>query len=132
MAEGGILTLVSIDRDGCVRLASNGPITANGSHLLSKNPLETLLGVTWFSNRVIIDFSRTDFIDSAAIGWLIGSAREFRVRGGRIAVHSVTPRVRQMLNILKIGQLVPLLSDEEAARRFVTEGTTANPLAVGA
>jgi anti-anti-sigma factor len=129
VADSGILNLVSIDRDGCVRLASNGPITANGAiaangtHFLSKNPLETLLGVTWFSNRVIVDFSRTDFIDSAAIGWLIGTAREFRVRGGRFAIHSVTPRVRQMLNILKIGQLVPLLTDEEAARRFVTEGT---------
>jgi anti-anti-sigma factor len=131
VADSGILSLVSIDRDGCVRLASNGSITATGAHFLDKNPLEALLGVTWFSNRVIVDFSRTDFIDSAAIGWLIGSAREFRLRGGRIAVHSVTPRVRQMLNLLKIGQLVPLLADEETARRFVTEGT-ANLVAVGA
>ena len=131
MADSGILNLVSIDRDGCVRVASNGPIASNGAHFLSKNPLETLLGVTWFSNRVVVDFSKTDFIDSAAIGWLIGTAREFRVRGGRFAIHSATPRVLQMLNILKIGQLVPLLADEQAARRFVTEGTT-NLVAVGA
>ena len=132
MADSGILSLVSIDRDGCVRLASNGSIAACAGQLLDKNPLETLLGVTWFSNRVMIDFSRTDFIDSAAIGWLIGSAREFRLRGGRMAIHSVTPRVRQMLNLLKIGQLVPLLADEDAARRFVSEGTTTNYIAVGA
>jgi anti-anti-sigma factor len=132
VADSGILTLVSIDRDGCVRLASNGSIAACAAHFLDKNPLETLLGVTWFSNRVMIDFSRTDFIDSAAIGWLIGSAREFRLRGGRMAIHSVTPRVRQMLNLLKIGQLVPLLADEDAARQFVSEGMTTNYIAVGA
>lgn len=131
MAENGILSLISIDNDGCIRVASTGSITGVGAHFLGKNPLETLLGVTWFSNRVMIDLSKTDFIDSAAIGWLIGSAREYRVRGGRMAVHSVTPRVRQMLNLLKIGQLVPLLPDEASARRFVLEGA-ANLSAVGA
>lgn len=122
MAENGILSLVSIDPDGCIRVAANGSVTSAGAHFLGKNPLESLLGVTWFSNRVLIDLSKTDFIDSAAIGWLIGSAREFRQRGGRMAVHSVTPRVKQMLNLLKIGQLVPLLPDEAAARRFANEG----------
>jgi anti-anti-sigma factor len=116
------LNLVSIEQDGCIRIASAGPITAADAHFLGKNPLETVLGATWANNRVLLDLSRTDFIDSAAIGWLIATAKEFARRGGRLAVHSVTPRVRQMLSLLRIGQLVPLLSDEEAARRFVSGG----------
>ncbi|HEX4796398.1 MAG TPA: STAS domain-containing protein [Humisphaera sp.] len=131
MAENGILNLVTIDKDGCIHVASSGSVTAAEAHFLGKNPLETILGASWSANRVLIDFSRTDFIDSSAIGWLINSAREFRVRGGRLAVHSVTPRVRQMLNLLKIGQLVPLLADEQEAKRFVSEGASA-PMALSA
>ena len=123
MAENGILNLVAIDKDGCIHVATSGSVTAAEAHFLGKNPLETILGATWPVNRVLVDFSKTDFIDSSAIGWLINSAREFRLRGGRLAVHSVTPRVRQMLNLLKIGQLVPLLADEQGSPSgFVSEG----------
>ena len=131
MADNEILTLVSIDKDGCIRVASAGTLTAAGAHPLGKNPLETLLGVTWGTNRVLLDLSKTDFIDSAAIGWLISCVKETRIRGGRFAVHSVSPRVRQMLNLLKVGQLVPLLADETAARRFVL-GQSESPLSVPA
>jgi anti-anti-sigma factor len=125
VADNTILSLVSIEKEGYIRVAANGSITASVAHFLGKNPLETVLGATWANNRVLIDLSQTDFIDSAAIGWLIATAKEFGRKGGRLAVHSVTPRVRQMLNLLKIGQLVPLLSDEESARRFVTGGAPA-------
>jgi anti-anti-sigma factor len=119
VADNSILNLVSIEQDGCIRVASSGSITAAAAHFLGKNPLESILGATWSANRVLIDMSRTDFIDSAAIGWLIATAREFSRRGGRLAVHSVTPRVRQMLYLMKIVQLVPLLSDVVSARRFI-------------
>jgi anti-anti-sigma factor len=119
VAENPILSVVSIEKDGYIRLASTGSITAAGAHFLGNNPLESVLGATWSANRVLLDLSQTDFIDSAAIGWLIQSAKEFSRNGGKLAVHSLTPRVRQMLNLLKIGQLVALLSDEEAALQFI-------------
>ncbi len=132
MADNSILSVVSIEKGGYIRLASTGPITASGAHFLGNNPLESTLGAAWSVNRVLVDLSQTDFIDSAAIGWLIQSAREFTRNGGKFAVHSVTPRVRQMLNLLKIGQLVPILSDEEAALRFVNGQAPAQALAASA
>ncbi len=64
----------------------------------------------------MLDFSKVQFIDSSAIGWLIQSAREFKARGGGLVVHSIVPRVRQMFDMLKIGFIVPLVIDEAAAR----------------
>ena len=35
-----------------------------------KNPLRKLLWLTWFTNLVLLNLDRTDYIDSSAIGWL--------------------------------------------------------------
>jgi anti-anti-sigma factor len=111
------LRLLAI-QSGCACVATTGDITVLDIDPLKKNPLELLLGDGWASGRVLLDLRRTHFIDSAAIGWLITSHREFRSRGGVLAVHSIDPRVLRMLELLKVGQFIKLFSDEPAARQF--------------
>src|SRR4051794_20766420 len=82
------LNLVSIDKDGIIRASVDGPITYEGV-LGEKNPMATLLGENWFTNRVILDLAKTHFIDSAAIGWLISTNKEFKNKGGALVVHSI-------------------------------------------
>ncbi|HXE54777.1 MAG TPA: STAS domain-containing protein [Tepidisphaeraceae bacterium] len=120
MSESAILSLVSVEKDGCIRVASQGDITASEAPLGGKNPFESLLGDNWAGNRVVLDLSRTDFLDSMAIAWLIASAKQFRAVGGSFAVHSICPRARQMLDLLKIGRVVPIVPDEAAARKFIS------------
>ena len=120
MNEGAPLSLVSIDKDGCIRVASSGNLTSANISFSSKNPLESVLGATWSGNRVILDLAKTDFMDSTAIAWLIATTKQFRSSGGSIAIHSVAPRARQMLDILKIGKVIPLVANEAAARQFLT------------
>ena len=114
------LSLVSIDKDGCIRVASTGNLTAANINFTPKNPIESVLGTTWSGNRVILDLAQTDFMDSTAIAWLIATTKQFRTSGGSIAIHSVAPRVRQMLDILKIGKVIPIVANEAAARQFLT------------
>ena len=120
MNESAPLSLVSIDKDGCIRVASTGNLTSANISFGSKNPLESVLGANWSSNRVVIDLAKTDFMDSTAIAWLIATTKQFRSSGGSIAIHSVAPRARQMLDILKIGKVIPLVANEAAARQFLT------------
>jgi anti-anti-sigma factor len=120
MNDGAPLSLVSIDKDGCIRVASSGNLTSANISFSSKNPLESVLGATWSGNRVILDLAKTDFMDSTAIAWLIATTKQFRSSGGSIAIHSVAPRARQMLDILKIGKVIPLVANEAAARQFLT------------
>jgi anti-anti-sigma factor len=120
MNDSAPLSLVSIDKDGCIRVASSGNLTAGNISLTPKNPLESVLGATWSGNRVIVDLSKTDFMDSTGIAWLIATTRQFRTSGGSIAIHSVAPRARQMLDILKIGKVIPIVTNEAAARQFLT------------
>src|SRR5690349_3731289 len=125
MNDSAPLSLVSIDKDGCIRVASSGNLTAVNINLSQKNPLESVLGATWSGNRVILDLSKTDFMDSTAIAWLITTTKQFRTSGGSIAIHSVAPRARQMLDILKIGKVIPIVANEAAARQFLTGAVAA-------
>jgi anti-anti-sigma factor len=111
------LNLVSIDKDGIIRVAVDGPITYEGV-LSEKNPMASLLGENWFTNRVILDLAKTHFIDSAAIGWLISTHKEFKNKGGALVVHSIRPPVRQVLDLLKVGKVMGLAENEAVAREM--------------
>jgi anti-anti-sigma factor len=125
MNENPIVSLVSVEKDGCIRVASRGNITAAEMTLGPRNPLEALVGENWPCNRIILDLSKTDFIDSTAIAWLISTSKQFRANGGSFAIHSIVPRVRQMLDLLKIGRIIPIVSDENAARKMFSGGHAA-------
>lgn len=110
------LSLVSIDPAGFVRVATDGNITSSDLSLDEKNPMATILGDNWRTHRVLLDLGRTDFIDSSAIGWLIETNKGFREGGGKLVVHSLKPRVRQVMDLLKIDRALNLAGDEPSAK----------------
>ena len=115
------LSLVSIEKDGLIRVASEGNITSADFQADGPNPLAALLGQTWSSNRVLLNFEKTNYIDSTAIGWLISCHKEFKANGGRFIVYAIQPQVRQVLDLLKIGKVVPLVENESEARALALE-----------
>jgi len=108
------ISLVSIEKEGLIRVATDGNITSNDFHADGKNPLEQVMGLTWSTNKVLLDMDKTNYIDSTAIGWLISCHKEFKNKGGVFVVHSVQPAVRQVLDLLKIGKVVPIVENEAA------------------
>ncbi len=109
-------TLVSIEKQGIIHVAIDGSLTAADIDPNGKNPLETLLGLTWNSNRVMVNFAKTNYMDSCAIGWLIGTNRALRDGGGKLVIYSVQSAVRQIMDVLKIGKAVAIADNEESAR----------------
>jgi len=110
------LTLQEIDKTGIVKLVAEGDITIRDFAGGVKNPLESTLGVNWASNRVLLGLDKIAFIDSSAIGWLIDCQRKFSEKGGKMVLHSVTPRVRDILDLLQMRQVLNLADNEAAAR----------------
>jgi anti-anti-sigma factor len=116
--------MVSIEKGGLIRVAAEGAVTSDDFEDPNDNPLIKLLGQTWANNHLLLDLSQVTYIDSSAIGWLIGSSRAFKSGGGKFVVHSIQPAVRQILDMLRIGQVVPLASDEAAARALLNGAPT--------
>jgi stage II sporulation protein AA (anti-sigma F factor antagonist) len=64
---------------------------------------------------VLLDLRAVPFLDSSAIGWLMNTRRELERGGGLIVLHSIQPRVRQVLDLLRVGKALPLVDNEAAA-----------------
>ncbi len=114
-------TVVSIEKQGVVHVATTDNLTAADVDPAGKNPLESLLGVTWSNNRVLINFGKTSYVDSCAIGWLIATNRAIREGGGKLAIYNVQPAVRQLMDTLKIGKAVTIADSETKARASLVE-----------
>ena len=109
------LQLVSIEKDGLVKIATQGNITSADLDSAGPNPIEQILGKNWQRSRVLLDMGDTQYIDSSAIGWMIGTSKQLKDGGGGLTVYGVQPAVRQVLDLLKVGRVVPIVEDEQAA-----------------
>lgn len=116
------IQLISIGQDGIARLAVDGNATAaDFLGLGGKNPIESVLGPNWSTFRILIDMSKVAYIDSSAIGWLINSQKQLKERSGALALFGVQQSVRQVLEMLRIGRVVPFADTEVSAREAIDQ-----------
>jgi anti-anti-sigma factor len=114
------LSLVSIEKAGYVKLATEGDITsADFLEAREKNPLEAVLGASWASNNILLNLSKSAFIDSSAIGWLLETNRKLQQSGGKLVPHSAQPRVCELFDLLKLRRVLNLKDDEKSAQDFL-------------
>ena len=55
---------------------------------------------------LVFDFSKTDFMDSAGIGMLLGRYKEMAAMGGTVYVRNVSPRVKRILEMSGICRII--------------------------
>ena len=113
------LNVVSIQNE-LVRVQAEGDITCQDFTANGKNPFEGVLGSRWAAHRVLVDMRAVPFLDSSAIGWFMTSRRDFERGGGLVVLHSIQPRVRQILDLLRVGKALPLVDNEAAALTVVS------------
>lgn len=56
--------------------------------------------------ELVLDFSRTEFMDSSGIGVVIGRSKTMRFRGGSIAATGISKRVDTILRSAGLYQLL--------------------------
>ena len=116
------LSLVAIEKEGLVKLAAAGSITAANFDPSGKNPLERILGQNWASFRVLLDMKETTYVASSAIGWLIGSNKGFKQQGGALVIHDVPAAIKQMLDLLHVGKVIAIAPSAAEAREMAMGG----------
>jgi stage II sporulation protein AA (anti-sigma F factor antagonist) len=108
------LNVVSIEKE-LVRIQAEGEISSHDFTADGRNPIEAVLGSRWATHQVLLDMRAVPFLDSSAVGWLMTTRRELERGGGLIVLHSIQPRVRQILDLLRVGKALPLVDGEPAA-----------------
>lgn len=114
------MALQSIDKGGFVLVRAEGTITAVDFHTQKQNPFESVLGPAWSTTKVLLDMKPVSFIDSSAIGWLIDANKQFKAQGGKLVLHSIQPKVRQVLDLLHLGKALTMTDGETAGRQAMT------------
>jgi anti-sigma B factor antagonist len=91
---------------GCRLVAPAGEVDAHTAPDLRRCLQETLedAGVS----RLVIDLSATTFLDSSALGVLVGALKLMRSRGGRLDVVMPAPALRRIFEITALDRVLPL------------------------
>jgi anti-sigma B factor antagonist len=65
--------------------------------------------------NVIVDLSKTTFIDSMTLGVLLGAVKRLRPRGGQLRVICVDPSIRKIFEITLLDRVFSLHPTREQA-----------------
>lgn len=65
--------------------------------------------------RLVVDLTETTFLDSTALGVLIGAVKRLRSREGALVIVNVDPNIAKTFEITGLDQIFTILSERDAA-----------------
>ncbi|MDP9401155.1 MAG: STAS domain-containing protein [Actinomycetota bacterium] len=71
--------------------------------------------------RVVVDLTETTFLDSTALGVLIGAVKRLRSNEGSLAIVNVDRNIQKTFEITGLDQIFALLPSRDEALRAVDE-----------
>jgi anti-anti-sigma factor len=93
-------------RPGAVVVAPIGDLD-----VYSAEPLrEALTGLSAEAtdDAVVVDLAGSDFIDSSALGVLVGTMKRLEQAGRRLAIASSKPHLVKVLTITRLAEVIPV------------------------
>jgi len=71
---------------------------------------------------LVMSFRNIDFMDSSALGLILGRYRTMSQHQGRMALCEVNPSLRKIFELSGILKILPLFDSEVQALQYVKEG----------
>ncbi len=109
------------EREGITCVGIAGRITYS-----TLEPGQDPLVAQWadiYSRRLEFDLSETEYVDSTGVSWLLTCHKKCREAGGKLVLHSMHPMVKQVLQVLRLDQVMHLADNAEKARADLNEVT---------
>jgi len=72
-------------------------------------------GVVPPGRPVVVDLSEVSFVSSMGLRMIIGTARALRARGAAMALYGAQPLVRETLDHVALGEIIPIAETEADA-----------------
>jgi CheY-like chemotaxis protein/anti-sigma regulatory factor (Ser/Thr protein kinase)/anti-anti-sigma regulatory factor len=104
----------------------------------ANDPLRGLLSNLNWGGDVLLDMHHAEYAVTGGIAWLVKWQRQVEKSGGTFGLVAVPPRIREMLELCYLNQVIPMWETEAAARaalvsarsQLVPEGPAETPEAV--
>lgn len=88
----------------------------------AEEPLAKRLGADCYRDPLLMDLSGVSTLDSSGVRWLLICQKRFRLAGGTLVLHSLSPSVQFLFDLLKIHIVLTVAADEPAALEIATRG----------
>jgi anti-sigma B factor antagonist len=111
---GGALDIEVRDERGVVIAAVTGEIDISNVGQLR----ERLFELADHGGTLIVDLNRVEFIDSAGLGALVGTARRAAEHGGSLLAVCAQPQPRRLLWMTGVDKRIPLAATVAGALMF--------------
>jgi anti-sigma B factor antagonist len=98
--------------DGVVIVAVGGDADLHVAPELRERLTATIDGG---AQELVLDLSETTFLDSMALGVMLGAMKRLRARGGHLRLVVTRPDIRRIFEITLLDRAFPLHGDRQAA-----------------
>jgi len=71
------------------------------------------------AKRLIVDLTGTEYMDSTALGTLVGLLKRLKESGGEVIIAAAQPRVKRLFDITGLAQVFRIYEDVSAALKEV-------------
>lgn len=106
------MKLQSEIRDGvCVLRLRGRFVTGSDAELLAAQNCLKEHGIV----KAIVDFSEVPYIDSTGLAFVVELHKSLESRGGQLYLADANERVREVLHMTRISEIIPLFKDAEDA-----------------
>lgn len=73
--------------------------------------------------HLVVNLRQTEYLDSTALGVLVGTLKRVREKGGDLRLVAPSPRIRRLLEITRLINVFPIdASEQEATNKLKQEG----------
>lgn len=74
-------------------------------------------------HHLVVNLQRTDYLDSTALGVLVGMLKRVREQGGELRLVAPSPRIRRLFEITRLVNVFPIdATEQEATDNLTQEG----------
>ena len=67
-------------------------------------------------NEMVVDLSKVEYLDSTALGVLIGGLKRVREREGNLSLICPSPRIRRVFEITGLDKIFDIYNSEDEAK----------------
>jgi anti-sigma B factor antagonist len=107
-------------RGGVVILETSGRVTlGEGSSTLRRTIRELAQNG---STQIVLDMAEVDYMDSSGLGELMASRTTVLSFGGQLKLLNVSPRVRDLLAVMRVDRIFEIFDDEKLAVESFSSG----------
>jgi len=95
----------------CVLRPQGRFVTGSDAELVSARNSLQQAGIA----KAVIDFSAVPYIDSTGLAFVVELHKALAGRGGQLFLADANQRIREVLQMTRIGEVIPLFEDVEDA-----------------